>query len=225
MRSICCLLVCNYPNHPTPPPHPLHSTPLFPLLHPNLRENPHSPQCSQSECGGGRGVGGAVLTPHILSVFNVPCPRRPCKLPGSQRSFGGWQRGVTVLSVFYQHACGGNDDLKAATAGKCVENELEMSSAWNMSASSVSLVSQRYFITLFDSWKNKHRQNSWGSTLPDEGLLFNNYDGKLVFMPTSVLQNTTVYCTIDWPQKASKSRQALIHKAGVCFQLRPLEVT
>lgn len=57
-----------------------------------------------------------------------------------------------------------------------------------MSTSSVSLVSQRYFIIVFDSWKNKHRQKSWGSTLPDEGPLFNNYDEKRVFMGTSVLQ-------------------------------------
>lgn len=112
MRSICCLLVCNYPNHPTPP----HPTPPTPPSKPP--ENPHSPRFSQPAGG----AGWAPLTPHILSVFNVPCPWGPCKLLRLQRSRGGRQRGVTVLSVFYSCSRGGDKDLKASTVGKQIEN-------------------------------------------------------------------------------------------------------
>lgn len=54
----------------------------------------------------------------------MPCPWGPCKLPRLQRSRGGWQRGVTALSVFYSHWWGGDKDLKASTVGKKIENEV-----------------------------------------------------------------------------------------------------
>lgn len=204
MRSICCLLVCNYPNHP-----PTHPAPLLPLLHPNLRKTLTAPSL-----GSPRGGWWAVPTPHILSVFNVPCPWGPCKLPGLQRSFGDWQRGVTALSVFYKHSWGGERTWKHPLLGNGLGINKKSHQLDTCLQASVSLVSKD---TSFDSWHSQHRNLE----APLYLVIFSVM--KSLCLWVAVQQKQCILCLlvnvsrcIDWPRRhpGAGSWQALIHHTG-----------
>ena len=105
MRSICCLLVCNYPNHPPSLTHPSSPHPAPPSPPSEPPEKPLTDPGFEPARGGWVGVRRWWVftnTTHFVLLFNVPCPWGPCKLPRLQRGHSGWQRGVTLLSVFYR---------------------------------------------------------------------------------------------------------------------------